>query len=225
MLHDPEAPIDLLQQNHPHQLMGEGHSGKAQRIVRPLQDGWGKAQGTADDEGDVAYAPCAQSLDFPGKLQGIQHLSLDGQGDHIGVVPDGFQNPAALPLPDGVFFRRTGPLRRLLVCQLHDLQLTVTAQTLFILPDGLGQIFFFDFSYGNTGNLHAAPLLRPILFVCSATAQSRPYRPESRGFRGNIFLPPPGTAPDGGRYSYPPYGTGADFLRPAFPQARRRPSR
>ena len=36
VVHDPVAPVDLLQQDHPHQLMGKGHPGKAELIIRPL---------------------------------------------------------------------------------------------------------------------------------------------------------------------------------------------
>ena len=35
---DPESTVNLLQQNHAHQLVGEGHFGEAQAVVRAGQD-------------------------------------------------------------------------------------------------------------------------------------------------------------------------------------------
>ena len=38
MVHDLKRPVDLLQQDHLHQLMGEGELGKAQLPLGPVQD-------------------------------------------------------------------------------------------------------------------------------------------------------------------------------------------
>lgn len=35
---DTETPVDLLQQNHPHQLVRERHFGKAQQVVGSFED-------------------------------------------------------------------------------------------------------------------------------------------------------------------------------------------
>ena len=47
MIADPETPVNLFQQNHPHELMGKGHFGKTKLIIRPFQHRRRQSKGTS----------------------------------------------------------------------------------------------------------------------------------------------------------------------------------
>ena len=61
---DFEGAVDLFQQDHPHHLMGEGHSAEGQLEIRPSQKLLGKPQRTADDEDHIAGTLNAQLIDL-----------------------------------------------------------------------------------------------------------------------------------------------------------------
>ena len=63
-MNNPITPINLLQQNYPHQLMRKCHLGEAQRIIGFGQDFFPKADGAADDENDMAVALDAEGVDL-----------------------------------------------------------------------------------------------------------------------------------------------------------------
>ena len=54
--HNPIPPVNLLQQYHPHQLMGKCHFRKTQCIVRALQHFPAQTDGTSDHKDDMAFA-------------------------------------------------------------------------------------------------------------------------------------------------------------------------
>ena len=52
--HDPIPSVNLLQQYHPHELMGKGHLRKAQCIVGAFQNFPAQADGASDHENNMA---------------------------------------------------------------------------------------------------------------------------------------------------------------------------
>ena len=88
----PISPVHLLQQDHPHQLMGKGHFREAECIIRPLQHIFSQTNGSADHESNTALPLYAERLDLFCKFFGGKHLSSDFQCDHIHVVPDVLQD-------------------------------------------------------------------------------------------------------------------------------------
>lgn len=50
IVYDPETPVDLLQQDNPHQLVRECHSGKAQKLICPGNHSLIQPQGTSYDK-------------------------------------------------------------------------------------------------------------------------------------------------------------------------------
>ena len=51
---DLKRAVDLLQQNHAHHLMREGHLRKRELKIRPFGDLITEAEAAADDEGKIA---------------------------------------------------------------------------------------------------------------------------------------------------------------------------
>ena len=81
-------------------------------------------------------------------------MPLDGQGDDVGTVLHVGQNPLPLPVLDLRLQGGGRAVRRLLVGHLQNLQLTVTAQPLRVLGDGLLEIFLLDFSNCDQTDFH-----------------------------------------------------------------------
>ena len=91
---DLEGPVDLLQDHHPGQMVGEGHGGHGQAQMRLLFDGWVETEGAADDQGQVrgpVYHPALQGL---GKLGAGQEPALHAQGDALGAFGQLFPDAA-----------------------------------------------------------------------------------------------------------------------------------
>ncbi len=149
-----EAPVNLLAQHHPGQLMGKGHGGHGKPLPGPLHR-WRQPKGAADDK---AHRPRGlhgprQPLCHSG---GIHRLPLNAQGVHRSrrVAKD------LLPL----FFQGGGDLRlgwaagQPCLRQLDELPLAQRAQTLFILRHSVPPIGFLQFSHADQLDCqHAAP--------------------------------------------------------------------
>lgn len=76
---NPIRPINLLTQNHLHQLMRERHLRERNRIVRPLHDFRCKTKRSADDKRDFTFTVCRQSIEFCRKLFTRPLLSFDSK--------------------------------------------------------------------------------------------------------------------------------------------------
>ena len=57
-----KSPVYLLQQHHPHKLVGEGHWGEGELEVRPLHHFFTEAQRAANYEGYIAPALYSRPL-------------------------------------------------------------------------------------------------------------------------------------------------------------------
>ena len=67
-IYNPIPPIHLLQQDHPHQLMGKRHFGKAQCIIRSSEHFLPQPDGAADHECDAALPLNSEGIDLIGEL-------------------------------------------------------------------------------------------------------------------------------------------------------------
>ena len=75
-----QGPINLLQNHHPGQVVGEGHGGHGKPPVGVLFDALRHPLGGADDEIQAAGPFQGVAADFGRKLFACEHLSLDAQG-------------------------------------------------------------------------------------------------------------------------------------------------
>lgn len=66
-LDNPEPPVYLLQQHHPHKLVRKGHRGEGELEVSPLHHFFTEAQRAANYEGYIAPALYAQAVDEVGQ--------------------------------------------------------------------------------------------------------------------------------------------------------------
>ena len=78
-----KRPVQLLQQHHPCQLMGEGHLRHGQPQIRPLLDPLRQPEGTADHQGHRALPLYPQPGQQPCKRLAFLLLPLNAQGDPI----------------------------------------------------------------------------------------------------------------------------------------------
>ena len=87
-MYDPIAPINLLQKDNPHQLMGKGHPGKTQCEVRAPEYLLSQTDGTSDHKGNAASSRKPQPVDLLRQFFGGEHLPADLQRNHKHVVAD-----------------------------------------------------------------------------------------------------------------------------------------
>ena len=154
IIHDPVGAVGLLQQDYAHELVREGHVGKAQEHVGARKDCGGEAEGAPDYEADVAAAGQAQLLDFFGELHRIQLFAFDGEGDDIGIVPDfGKKTLSFLFLyPELLVF--PGFIGGFLILNLYYFRLAVAGETLHIFVYRIRIELFFDLPDTKNRYLH-----------------------------------------------------------------------
>ena len=70
--------------------MRKGHFRETQRVIRSLKHIISKADGASDHKHQMALSLNSQLFDLSGKGYRVQHMTVDFQCDHIGVVPDVF---------------------------------------------------------------------------------------------------------------------------------------
>ena len=104
--HDAETAVQLFKQDHPHQLVREGHPGKTEAFVRTGKDLRGKAERTADDEAQMALSGDAERFDLPGEFDGIRRLPFDRKGDHVRVLRQAGKEPCSFLFADRLVFGR-----------------------------------------------------------------------------------------------------------------------
>ena len=90
VIYDPVCPINLLQQNNPHQLMGKGHSRKAELEIGSAKHCIRQTEGTSDHEIDMTLSIHSQTLHFFGELYRVQLFSFNLQSKDITILPDIF---------------------------------------------------------------------------------------------------------------------------------------
>lgn len=105
MMHDPVPSINLLQQDHSHQLMGKSETGETDRIIASAQNLIRKAKGTADDEDETAFALDAQNFNLTGQFYGVGHSALESKGNHKIIGADLTQQAFAFCAADLRFLR------------------------------------------------------------------------------------------------------------------------
>ena len=154
MIHDPVSPVDLLQQDHLHQLVRESHSGKTKLIICPFQDSIGKPKRTSDHKGDTALSLDTKFCDQIRQFYRIQHLSLYGQGNHVICVADMAKKPVTFYLLDLAVQCIRSLVRCLFICHLDKVQLAVAAKALGIFCDSVISIFLFNLSNCDNTNFH-----------------------------------------------------------------------
>ena len=65
---DVAGAVKLLDKDHAHKLMGEGHLGKGKTEVAHSLDAFGQTVGASDNEGDISLSLNGTLLDKRGKL-------------------------------------------------------------------------------------------------------------------------------------------------------------
>ena len=156
---NPVAPVHLLQQDDPHELVGKGHLRKAEGKVRPCHHLSGKPYGTADDKGNAALAGQPKGIDLVRQLLGGEHFSRNLKSDHVHVFSYMLHDTLSLFCADTFLCRLAGLVRRLLIRHLYDPQPAVAAKPLAVLGDGILQILFLYLSHCDHCDLHLFCLL------------------------------------------------------------------
>ena len=87
-VYNPITSVNLLQQNHPHQLMGKRHPGKAQCIIRSVQYRPAQTNRASDHKLNMTLPLYTQAVDLLCQFFRSQLLSFDFQRNHIGIFPD-----------------------------------------------------------------------------------------------------------------------------------------
>ena len=83
---NPVPSIYLLQQYHPHELMGKGHRRKGQLEVRSFEHFIAEAQGAADDKSYIASPLYTEIVDKISEDFGGEQLAVYGQSYYIGIT-------------------------------------------------------------------------------------------------------------------------------------------
>lgn len=166
---DPIGPVNLLAQYHPHQLMGKGHIGKTDGQIRAFPYLFMQSQGSADHKEYVALPAEPRPFYDLRKCFGGVPPAPDFQCADISSLLQTGQQPLGLSVHDLLPESFRGFVRRLLVRHLHDLQFTVSAQTLGIFLYSLSVKAFLDLSHAQDCNLHRfhyPQSLYPGLSIC-----------------------------------------------------------
>ena len=138
--------------------MRKCHLRKAQGKVRPLHNVPGQSQRTAYDKHNMAYPIHSQPLNPACQLLAGQHLPLNGQGNDVSPIFNIRKDALSCLFLNLPLNGLAGPVRRLFIRYLDDIQFTVAAQALGILPDGILKISFLNLSNRYKGNLHLLKL-------------------------------------------------------------------
>ena len=159
---DLAGPVDLLQQHHPGQMMGEGHGGHGELRPRLRLDGLVEAEGAPDQKHQpllqTLLRPCGPGRHGLGQLLAGAQPPLYAQGDKTGGGRQLSLDGRRLLPQGGVDLRLGGMLRQTFFRQLHDLQLAVPAQALGVLRRRLGVELLLQLSDTQQGYpLHTAP--------------------------------------------------------------------
>ena len=152
--------------------MRKCHRRKAQLIICAVEHLFRESKRTADDHHDLALPLISKALEFCRELFGAEHFSVDRKCNHIGAILDMRQNPLALLLLDLLILQIARLVRCLLICDLNNLKLAVTAQTLLVLCNRLREEFLLDFSNCNYCNFH-------LFFRLRLERTNRTFRPSS----------------------------------------------
>lgn len=76
---DHKGPVDLLNQNQPHQLVGHGQLAETEEVVGPLVDRVTGPQASPDHESNVGMPVGPQVLQFLGELFTSPLFALNGR--------------------------------------------------------------------------------------------------------------------------------------------------
>ncbi len=131
---DARGPVELLQQDHPHQRVRKGEVGKernASERAMTSGDSPGSRRSPARAVCRPATSPPAASRAPPSRAR-----PLDRQRHHPVVRPDAAQELPPLFFDQLRDLRVGGPLRLRLIANLHDLEAPVAGQPLQILAAG-----------------------------------------------------------------------------------------
>ena len=80
------SPINLLDQQQAHHLVGKCHAGEGEFEIGPLAQLRGKAKGTADKKDNVAFSVQSATIDMGREFFGGQVLSKHIEDDAIAIV-------------------------------------------------------------------------------------------------------------------------------------------
>ena len=156
---NPERSVDLFDEHEAHELVRVGQFAERDVLVGAGQDGLAEAERAADDEDDVAFAGCAELVDFVGEFDGVVLFALDGHRKDIALFRDFGEDFFAFLVFDHFHFLIAKVFGRFFVCDFDNLQLAVAAQPLRVFGDALLQVFFLQLADCDDFYVHSFSLL------------------------------------------------------------------
>ena len=131
--YNPEAPINLFQQNDPHQLMWKRHCRKTELLICSGKHLFRKPQGTSDYKTQMAISLYRKRVKMRRQVLRRTFRSLYSQRNYIRIFFDCIKNPSSLFFSDLPLQRFSCSVRRLFICGLNDIQRAIPAQPFAVL--------------------------------------------------------------------------------------------
>ena len=151
---DFEGAVELLDEEEPDHLVGEGEGGEGELFGSRGQDGGGEAEGAADDEGEVAFAGEGEGVEPGGEVFGGEAGAAAVEDDEVAGGTDGFEDPLPFPGEDSGLVGGGGAVGHLFFGEFGDVEPAEGAEAFGEFADALGEVALFNFSYGDDGYAH-----------------------------------------------------------------------
>lgn len=149
-----ERPVELLDEEQPNHLVGEGHGGEGEGFFGGGGDGGGEAEGAADDEGEVAGPGQGQSVQAGGQGLGGEAGAADVEDDEVAGGADGLQQSLALAGEDAGLVGGRGIVRHFLLGHLDDVEAAEGGEALEVFGDAILEVPLFYFADSDDGDAH-----------------------------------------------------------------------
>lgn len=150
-----KRPIHLLYEDEAHELMRIREAAERHLEVGAAQDGGREAEGTADDEGELAAAVRAEAADLLRELFRGEQLPVDGECDDVGAFLQLRENAHAFAGDGLLLLRRAHRVGRFLVRHFDDAHFRVGAEPFHVFGDAVDEIFFLQLADGDDLYVHA----------------------------------------------------------------------
>ena len=134
--------------------MSEGHFGKAQGEVGPFAQCIRIAEGTADDEGDVAVTSQGQAIDFFRQLGAGNLFTNHIQQNHIGIFRNDGHQARCFLFQHLLLDSRAGVIGHALLVDSNSFQLTKGSKALGEFRNACIQILFFNLAHASNRYFH-----------------------------------------------------------------------
>ena len=142
---DIECAIDLLDEDHTHHAMGEGHFGNGESEICRFFHAFVHAKGAADDERDFGIAGQGDFGDLLRQILRGDLLAFYAKRDFVAFGRDGFQETVSFFFDDerdfGIAF-----VLRLFFLQLNIFELAEAGKSFFIFGNGVLKELVLDIS-------------------------------------------------------------------------------